>query len=379
MKIKFWLLDVNYEVKEHTPEIWLWSVDDFGNRVLVIDRNFLAYFYAVVEDKADATKVVEEIEAERTRYPSVTKLEVVERRFFGKPVKAVKVYCKDPNFISKYARAFRQFEGVKDCLEDDIRCSMRYLIDNNVAPCGWHEIEVTEETNTSGVQVDKIYKAKSLPKSIEKTEAPQLRILGFSTICYSKEGSPKPDRNPVVIISVATNNGEEKQFSAENQNDKPVLQAFVDYVQNFDPDLIVGYGVNRQDWAYFQERCKKLGLKLSVDRAGTEPHRSVYGHVSITGRANIDLLDFADEFPEVKIRTLENLADYLGVMKIENRILIDDVDFAEHWEDKEKRETLKRFSMDNTRCIMGITNTILDFAMQLSNLVTRPKNRRTRT
>jgi DNA polymerase I len=372
MKIKFWLLDVNYEVKEHTPEIWLWGVDDFGNRVLVIDRNFLAYFYAVVEDKADVTKVVEEIEAERTQYPSVTKLEVVERRFFGKPVKAVKVYCSDPNFVSKYARAFRQFEGVKGCLEDDIRCSMRYLIDNNVVPCGWHEIEVTEETNTLGVQVDKIYTVKSVPRFIEKSEAPELRILGFSTICYSKEGSPKPDRNPVVIISVATNNGEEKQFSAKDQNDKPIFEAFVDYVQNFDPDLIVGYGVNRQDWAYFQERCKKLGLKLSVDRAGTEPHRSVYGHVSITGRANIDLLDFADEFPEVKIRTLENLADYLGIMKIENRILIDDVDFAEHWEDKEKRETLRMFSMDNTRCIMGITNTILDFAMQLSNLVSLP-------
>ncbi|MCW3993426.1 MAG: DNA polymerase II [Candidatus Bathyarchaeota archaeon] len=372
MKIKFWLLDVNYEVKEHTPEIWLWGVDDFGDGVLVIDRDFLAYFYAVVEDKADATKVVEEIEAERTQYPSVTKLEVVERRFFGKPVKAVKVYCRDPNFISEYARAFRQFEGVKGCLEDDIRCSMRYLIDNNVVPCGWHEIEVVEETNTSGVQVDKIYKAKSLPKSIEKTEVPQLRILGFSTICYSKEGSPKPDRNPVVIISVATNNDEEKQFSAKDQNDKPVLQAFVNYVKDFDPDIIVGYGVNRQDWPYINERCKKLGLKLSVDRAGTEPHRSVYGHVSITGRANIDLLDFADEFPEVKVKTLENLADYLGVMKIENRVLIDDVDFAEHWEDEEKRETLKRFSMDNTRCIMEITDTILDFAMQLSNLVSLP-------
>ncbi len=48
----------------------------------------LAYFYAVVEDKADATKVVEEIEAERAQYPSVTRLEVVERKFFGKPVKA---------------------------------------------------------------------------------------------------------------------------------------------------------------------------------------------------------------------------------------------------------------------------------------------------
>jgi len=372
MNIKFWLLDVNYEVKEDTPEIWLWGVDDFGNRVLVIDRNFLAYFYAVVEDKADATKVVEEIEAEKTQYPFITKLQVVERKFFGKPVKAVKVYCKDPDFISKYSKAFRNFEGIKECLEDDVRCSMRYLIDNNVVPCGWHEIEVTEETNTSGVQVEKVYTATSFPKFIEKSEAPELRILGFSTICYSKEGSPKPDRNPVVIISVATNNGEQKQFSAKDQNDKPVLEAFVNYVQDFDPDIIIGYGVNRQDWPYLNERCKKLGLKLSVDRAGTEPHRSVYGHVSITGRANIDLLDFADEFPEVKIRTLENLADYLGIMKIENRVLIDDVDFAEHWEDKEKRETLKMLSMDNTRCIMGITDKILDFALQLSNLASLP-------
>jgi len=114
-------------------------------------------------------------------------------------VKAVKVYCRDPNFVSKYVRAFRTFEGVKGCLEDNIRCSMRYLIDNNVVPCGWHEIEVTEEANTLGVHVDKVYTVKSVPKFIEKTEVPQLRILGFSAICYSKEGSPKPDSTRVVV------------------------------------------------------------------------------------------------------------------------------------------------------------------------------------
>jgi len=372
MKVKFWLLDVNYEVKDHTPEIWLWGVDDSQKRVLVIDRNFLAYFYALIEDKADPTRVIEEIETEKTQYAFVTRLEVVKRKFFGKPVKAVKVYCKDPDLVSKYSKGFRDFEGIGDCLEDDIRCSMRYLIDNNVVPCGWHEIEVNEEANTLGVQVDKVYAAKSLPKFIEESEAPQLRTLGFSTICYSKEGSPNPDRNPVVMISVATNKGEEKQFLAKGQNDKPVLEAFIDYVQDFDPDLIIGYGVNRQDWDYLNERCKKLGLKLSVDRAGTEPHRSVYGHVSITGRANIDVFDFADEFPEVKVKALENLANYLGIMKNENRVLIDDVDFAEHWKDRQKRESLKTFSMGTTRRIMGITNSILDFAMQLSNLVGLP-------
>jgi DNA polymerase I len=370
MKITFWLLDVNYEVKNNVPEVWLWGIEDSGKRVLIIDRNFLAYFYAVVEEGADPAKVIEEIRKEQN--PFIVKLEVVERKFFGKPVKAIKVYCKDPDVIQKYAKTFRKLEGVKDCLEDDIRYSMRYLIDNNVLPCGWHEIETTEETNTRGVQVDKVYTAKSYPKLLEKAEAPQLKILGFSTICYSKEGSPKPDRNPVIIISVATNRGEKKQFLADDKNDKPVLEAFINYVRKLDPDIIVGYGVNGQDWQYLNERCKKLGLRLHVDKAGTEPHTSVYGHVSITGRTNIDLFDFAGEFPEVKVKTLENLADYLGVMKIENRTLIEDVDFADYWDDKEKREILKKFSMENTHCVMGIAEAILDFAMQLSNLVGLP-------
>lgn len=371
MKIAFWLLDLNYELRNNTPEIWLWGIDDSGNRVLVIDKNFVAYFYAVVEEGVNPKKVVEEIEKET--HASIAKLEVVERKFFGKPIKAVKVYCKNPEDIVKYAKVFRKLEGVKDCFEDDIRSSMRYLIDNNIAPCGWHEVEVDEEKSMLNVQADKIYAAKSSPKLIEKTEIPKLRVLVFSIICYSREGSPKPDRNPVIIISTATSNGEEKQFLADgNKNDKQALQAFLNYVRNYDPDIIVGYGTNTKDWQYLNERCKKLGLRLTVDRVGTEPHTSVYGHVSLTGRINIDLSDYADEFPEVKVKTLENLADYLGVMKLENRTLIDEIDFADYWDNKDKREILKKFSSDNTRCVMGIAEAILDFAMQLSNLVGLP-------
>ncbi|NWG11805.1 DNA polymerase II, partial [Candidatus Bathyarchaeota archaeon] len=265
------------------------------------------------------------------------------------------------------------FEGVKDCLEDDIRYSMRYLIDNNVVPCGWHEVETKEDINAKNIQVDTVYVAKSFPKLLEKADVPKLKILGFSTICYSREGSPKPDRNPIIIISVATNSGEQKQFLAnEGKNDKTLIEDFVDCVRSFDPDIVVGYGTNEQDWQYLNARCKKHGLRLHVDRAGTEPHTSVYGHVSLTGRANIDLYDFADEFPEVKIKTLENLADYLGVMKIENRTLIEDIDFADYWDDKSKHGILKKFSMENTCCVMGIADAILDFVMQLSNLVGLP-------
>jgi len=371
MKLIFWLLDLNYEVRDDKPEIWLWGIARSGERVLVIDRNFTTYFYAVVEENANPANVIKKIGG--GDFPCVAKLDVVERRFFGKPVKAVKVYCRTPDVTTEYAKAVRKLEDVKDCFEDVIRYAMRYLIDNDVAPCGWHEVEVAEMKSLAGIQVDRVYGAKSFPKLVERTEAPSLRILGFSAIYYSQEGSPKPDRNPVVMISAATNDGEERQFLAdENRNDKPVLEAFMKYVRHFDPDIIVGYGVNEQHWSYLTERCKKLGIPLLVGRAQTEPHTSVYSHVSLTGRANLDLADYAEEFPEVKVKTLENMADYLGIMKLENRRIVEDVGFADYWNDKTKREVLKEFSMDNTCCVMGIVKAVLDFAMQLSNLVGLP-------
>jgi DNA polymerase I len=371
MKLTFWLLDINYETKNDKPEIWLWGISDLGQRIVIIDRNLEAYFYAVLEDAADSTTVIEEIQ--RSHITSLAKLEIVERRFFGRQVRAVKVHCKNPDALSGAAKALRKLEGIKDCFEDDIRYSMRYLIDNGVIPCGWHEIEVTEQTSNIDVHIEKVYVAQSFPQPTEKTDVPPLRILGFSPIYYSREGSPKPERNPVIIISVVANNGEKSQFLAsEDKQDRSTLEAFVEYVRNFDPDIVVGYGVNGQDWPYLTERCRQVGSRLLVDRVKTEPHTSVYSHVSLTGRANIDLSDYADEFPEIKIKTLENMADYLGVMKLENRTIIEDVDFAHYWDDKGKREALKAFSMDNARCIMGITDAILDFAIQLSNLVSLP-------
>jgi len=374
LKLTFWLLDINYEVKDHKPEIWLWGIDDKEDRVLIIDKEFPPYFYAVLNEETIPESVIELINARKNELPYIIKVEAVEKKYFGKRVKALKIYCQDPELLQKYAKRIEKIEGVNRCLEDDIRFSMRYLIDNEVTPCGWHTLEAEEIPNDKGLQVDKIYVAKSKPKfCAEMHEIPKLRILGLSIICYSPKGVPKPEKNPVVIISTMTNTGEEKQFVAEtSERDDKILREFIDYVKSFDPDIIVGFGSNRHDLPYLAKRAKNNGFLLKIDRAGTEPHTSVYGHVSITGRANVDLFDFADELPEVKVKTLENIADYLGIMKIEERTIIEDVDFAEYWENIEKRSQLLKFSMENTKCIMGVANALLDFAIQLSNLVGLP-------
>ncbi|RLI13990.1 hypothetical protein DRO33_00205 [Candidatus Bathyarchaeota archaeon] len=115
------------------------------------------------------------------------------------------------------------------------------------------------------------------------------------------------------------------------------------------------------------------GLELPVGRTGAEPHTSVYGHVSITGRANVDLYDFAEkDLPAVKVKTLENVADYLGIMPLEGREVLDPPDIKLYWEDEARREKLIEFCRDNVRCVMGIGRTVLEFAVQLSNLTGIP-------
>ncbi len=372
MKKVFWLLDVNSETRAQQPEIWIWGIDDKGQRILIVERNFTAYFYLVIKDGTDTQTVTQSVLKSKEEFPSVLKLEPVTKKYFGKSVQAVQVFCQNPDVVTKYAKAMAKIEGVKESLEDDIRYAMRYIIDTGASPCSWHEIEVEETKNATDVQVDKLYIAKSLPKNAAKIEVPKLRILGFSMIAYSSKGAAKPDRNPVVIISVATNDGKEEQLVAKNSNDEPLLKGFIRSVKAFDPDIIVGYGTNRQDWNYLTARAKKLGLRLFIDRANTEPHMSVYGHVSITGRANVDLFDFADELPEVKLKTLENVADFLGVMKIDDRLIIDDVEYAKYWESGQNRSKLMRFSKENTQSIMGVAEAMLDTGFQMSSLVGLP-------
>ena len=240
MKVRFWLLDLNPKIEDASVELWLWGVDELGNRVLVVDRGFVDYFYAVLTGNLDISQVRAEIINQFGA--SIVKTEAVERRYFGKPVQAVKVYCGNIKQMSVIAKGVRKLEGVQDCLEDDLRVPTRYLIDNNIVPCSWLEVEADETENAQGARVGKVYTAKSPPRQLDSIIEPPLRTLGFSMISYSPQGTPKPDRNPVVIISTVANNGEERQFAAgEDNNDKPVIEQFVNYVRQFDPDVIVSY------------------------------------------------------------------------------------------------------------------------------------------
>lgn len=378
MLLRFYLLDVTYEIIGREPHIVMWGIDEQGSRILIRDRSFRPYFYALLSNSASSEAVREKVlRLSKPRSPIIS-VDPMDKKYYGRPVRTLRITTVIPETVREYREEIRKMDEVKDVLEADIRFSMRYIIDYQLKPCWWHEVEAEELVLTPQYRgrIDREYMAKKPPKPLPESEQqrpPGLRVLAFDIEVYSKQGSPNPRRDPVIIISVMNDKGEIKLFTAEDHNDRETIKGFVNYILEYDPDILIGYNSNNFDWPYLLERAHVLGLKLDVGRRrDSEPATSVYGHVSIAGRLNVDLYDFAEEIPEIKVKTLENVADYLGVMKKSERVLIEWYQIPEFWDNLGKRKILLRYAEDDVRSTYGLGEKFLPFAMQLSSLTGLP-------
>jgi DNA polymerase I len=377
VKLDFILLDASYEVVGREPIVVLWGISSTGERVVLLDRRFRPYFYALVapgyENQLD--RIASRIKGLSKPRSPILRVEPVERKYYGRPRKALKIVTVLPEAVREYREEVKKVEGVEEVLEADIRYAMRYLIDHHMYPFAWYRVEVEDAGKQPGFRVDRVYNVVSDPEPLERDPSsalPELRVLAFDIEVYAKRGSPLAERDPVIIIAVKTSSGEEKVFTATEKgagrfDDRDAIAEFVDYVRTFDPDIIVGYNSNHFDWPYLMARSRIVGVKLDLGRrVGAEPTTSVHGHVSIPGRLNVDLYDYAEEMHEIKIKTLEEVAEYLGVMKKSERVLIDWWEIPKYWEDERKRSLLIRYALDDVRATYGLAEKLLPFAIQLS-------------
>lgn len=373
-ELEFYLLDVTYEVVSSEPHIIMWGITCDGRRVVLRDRSFRPYFYVILHGGSDAQGIASKAKALSEPPSPIIKAEVEDKYYYGRPVKAVKIVTVIPESVRKYREKIKAISGVKEVVEADIRFSMRYILDKGLRPCGWHKVKVSKLKPTRHFRVDDEYEVVGGIESLKNSTPPKdLRIMAIDIEVYTEHGSPRTERDPIIIIGTITNNGAIKQFISEGLDDKGIISEFSEYVINVDPDIILGYNSNFFDWPYLLERAKIHGLKLDVGRRiGAQPSVSTYGHVSVPGRLNIDLLNFAEEIPEIKLKSLDIVADYLGVIKREERVLIDYTEIPKYWNNLEKRGILLKYNLDDVKSTIGLGEKFLPFAMQLSYITRLP-------
>jgi DNA polymerase I len=373
-ELEFYLLDVTYDVVGGEPHIIMYAIARDGRRVVLRDRSFRPYFYVILEEGVDPSLIATKIKALSELGSPVIRVEPVDKKYYGKPVKALKVTTVIPESVRRYRERVREIKGVKDVVEADIRFSMRYILDKELRPCGWHVARVKEHPSTRSFRVDSEYEIVGDVRSLEESTPPKdLRLMAVDIEVYTEHGSPKPSRDPVMIIGTGTPSGGVKQFVAEDLNDKRVIEEFVSYILDQDPDIVVGYNSNHFDWPYLIERARVLGVRFDIGRkVGVPPSTSTYGHVSIPGRLNVDLYNYAEEIPEIKLKSLDIVAEYLGVMKREERTLVDYTEFPKYWKTREGREKLLKYNADDVVSTLGLSDKFLPFAMQLSYVTRLP-------
>ncbi|RLG23072.1 DNA polymerase II, partial [Methanosarcinales archaeon] len=268
----------------------------------------------------------------------------------------------DREDLDSYSAKLLKKVGELEAYEDDIRLTTKYLLETGLKPCSWIEVQAAQVSEENGV---KILENGVLKALTEPSPPPQLRTMAIDFVFFGEKGSARPDRDPIRLISLCFDDGTKLQLEGDESE---ILKSLIRIVEEKDPDIIVGFGTNRIQWSYLEERGKKLGIKPALGRLGAEPRTSIHGHVSIRGRLNIDLEDMAREIPELTVETLEEFVSYLGV---DARFdTVEEHELAERW--REDRETVKRYSMQRAEAILKAFEAVKDFVFSLSELTCMP-------
>ncbi|OLD13493.1 MAG: hypothetical protein AUI97_04115 [Crenarchaeota archaeon 13_1_40CM_3_52_17] len=369
MKLDFWLLDLNHDAHEGRSAIWLWGVTHDNRRVLVIDANFQAYFYLLPKKDQNIDQLKERIEKEKP-HPSIDRAVIEKRRRLGEERRVLKVFCEDPDTLEKCARECVKQLAVETSFEDKVRYSIKYQIELGIRPCQWYNVEGTASPiDPRKYHVDKVYETRGHPISIPRENAPKLRLLSFSIIAVSPTGSPSPLRDPVRLVTWKSKENQPESIQSGKNSDDELIEGFSETQQKLDPDVVFSFGGNTFDWPYLIKRANRTKAKLSVGRDDGPARQSLYGHFSLTGRANVDLLDFSQDLYDVKIKTVENVARFLGVEA--STPTIDETEYFDHWTGNDRSALVDQMKAQATS-IFKVGEDALDYTIQLSNLSALP-------
>ncbi len=389
------LLDVSYitekdEAGKERPVIRLWCKDKEGKNFVVQDNNFEPYFYAIpyhshlYAEEGDIAEKKEQIENIRIYRNNgdirVKRVEISQRKLLGVNQKVLKIFAEQPRHVPALREEVRR-AGLT-VLEADILFAIRYLIDKQLRPFDGINAE-GEEVALDFVDTA-ILASHVTPKKMAEGELPELKIIAFDCEMAASVGMPSPKKDPIIIISVAYKELDEnkaKLFVMTEQefrekNDRKVLTDFLDFVVHFKPDIIVGYNSDSFDWQYIKERANMHGIRMNLGADGSAVQYEKGGAlpgVNITGMLNVDLFKLAKrDLDSVKVKTLENVSEFLGVMKKADRVNLSPREITECWFDTSARERLYEYAKADAVSTLGIATKVLPLQIELSKMVGYP-------
>ncbi len=276
------VIQVEYSNTAGGPLIHIFGRDKSGSAVTVVVTGFLPYFYVPVEE-AHSGNNPDSIEVSDTRARTIKGQEVV------------RLYTQRPGDVREIRERYHHFEA-------DIPFATRFMIDCDV---------------TGGVIVpDTTVDYRDVKPAV--VDAPA-RVCFLDIECDDSDGFPEPGKQPIFCITcydsfdcryttfLLTSVDRETDHETEMKNggyangcfsekmhticaypdEKSLLEAFIRYIRDTNPDIISGWNVLEFDIPYIVQRINTLGLNaVDLSRLPGQTERN-----AIRGRVIFDLLE----------------------------------------------------------------------------------------
>ncbi len=294
------------------------------------------------------------------------KTEIIEKRVGTGKKTFIKVICSIPADVPLIRQAMPF-----PCFEYSIPFARRALYDLQLSP---FDIVTYER---EGRMISRFVR-------IERPEKPpEMKTLAFDIETYNPKGMPREDKDPVIMISYAgkkkgllTFKKSENRFAEILEDEKAMIERFVEVVKEEDPDVILGYNSAQFDIPYLVARARTLGVKLDLGRFGGRiraVRKGMIKGMEITGRVHFDLYPIMRLFGFIGVIkaqrfTLDAIAEeVLGRKKL-------DVKKDEIWRlwDKGEIESLSDYCMVDAELTAALGQRFLPLEMEISGVAKMP-------
>jgi len=310
MKTNFIPIDYDYFDFQGKNYAQIIGRDDKGKRVCVIDSCDI-YLWAILRDKLSKKKTdklikkVGKIQLDvKGRKTKVEKVELHDKKFLGKDVKALKIFATNYKDLHDIASKLGLPE-IKSRRGYDLGYVTHYIIEKNINPLCWYEISGQLLNNSQefggidmALDVDLCIKLEKVKKIKDSKFKPKALAYDIET------DELKIGEGEILMISLVSDNfkkvitwkkSKTKQDYVEYVKDESeLLEKFVEYVRDISPDFLIGYFSDGFDLPYIKARADKFNVKLPLGLDDSQPRfsRGAYLTGKIKGIVHIDLLKF---------------------------------------------------------------------------------------
>ncbi|KAI9884696.1 MAG: DNA-directed DNA polymerase delta [Watsoniomyces obsoletus] len=358
--------------------IRLFGVTETGHSVMLHVTDFLHYLYVAapvsfVPSDCEPFEVYLETHMDQHQ-PAIHSVQMVLRENIfgyqgGVQSPYLKITVNDPRFINRLRtnieNGYVNWRGLWKAAEggiltfDSIQYIQRFMVDTKMAGMSWVEVPtgsyhvIPGRERHSNCQIEAYAHYRDLiahPPEGEWAKMAPLRVLSFDIECAGRKGIfPEAEMDPVIqIANVVTRYGESKPFVRnvfcmdtcslivntqifEYEAEEKMLMGWRHFLEEVDPDVMIGYNIANFDFPYLLERARHLKcdrfpywsrLTNTISQAkDTNFSSKQMGNrdtkaTNTNGRIQLDLLQLIQRDHQLRSYTLNSVCShFLGEQK----------------------------------------------------------------